>query len=290
MIYNPKSGLRNNGEKTEIINYFKQQNYEYKLIETKLDFNPTDIMAQYHNEDYNIIITSGGDGTVSETIQAMHSLNIKLPLLILPTGTTNEIAQNLGLIEDSITTTLSRLEHPKYRAVDYGLINNHDTFTYALTFGNFTEVTYETPQGLKNWLGYRAYLLYGFLSFRKIKTYHVHILSKEIDIKDDFVFGAISNSKSMGNIIKYEEKCIHLDDGLFEVLFIKRPKNVKQLRTIIHSLINNDYNNNMFLTFSTHELQVMSDKNITWNIDGEFGGKRKQVTVKNINKGIKLVV
>ncbi len=289
VIFNPKAGISKNNEREIIENYLKENNYDYEFHLTEIDFGPFEILESLEHK-YDLIITCGGDGTISHTIHGMHTYLWNCPLLIVPIGTTNEISQNLGLDKNDLVKTLSLIEEMNYKEVDYGLMNENKTFTYALTFGNFTEVTYNTPQKIKNWLGYRAYILYGFLSFRRIKTYRVQIKSDNARVSGNYVFGAISNSTSMGNIIHFDEKEVSLSDGLFEVLLISKPNSVKELRLILSGMMQNNYENEMFTVFKSKTLNIMSKEKIDWNIDGEFGGTYDEIVVENLQKSIKLIV
>ena len=289
VIDNPVAGLNESDELESIENFLEKNSLDYKLYETTKDKGPYEILSNIDNS-YETIITCGGDGTVSETIRGMHDYSFESNLLIVPTGTSNEIAQNLGLNEDSLTNVLKRLLKNKVSTLDYGIINDNKTFTYALTFGNFTDVTYKTPQKMKNWLGFQGYILYGFLSFRKIKTYETKIKSKDHNFSGNYLFGAISNSKTIGNVIHYDSDTISLCDGKFEVLLIKKPNNLKEIRLIISGLIQNDYSDKIFTTFKTDELTIKSKNNIDWNTDGELAGSCKDITVKNLHKRINLLV
>lgn len=289
IIYNPKSGMTEKNELDAILNYVNENKWNYRLYLTEADLGPNEILGK-ESPDVEVIISCGGDGTISQTISGMHKNNFKCPLLVVPSGTTNEISQNLGLDNEDITDVLQRLDDFDVVEVDYGLINNDKTFTYALTFGNFTEVTYKTPQTLKNWIGYRAYVLYGFLTFRKIYSYHIALKTEDINISGNYVFGAISNSKSMGNIFKFDEHQFALDDGVFEVLLIKKPRSVKDLRLILKGMIDNNYEGKMFTTLKAKNIKIRSGSIIDWNIDGEFGGSHKEIEIKNLHKKIKLIV
>lgn len=289
VIFNPVAGIKNNNELREIKNFLSDNYLNYKLVQTTVDIGPYDILAK-ENKNYKTIICCGGDGTVSETIRGMHNYSYESNLLIAPIGTSNEVAQNLGLKDDDLANVLNRLFKEDISTLDYGLINDNNTFTYALTFGNFTEVTYNTPQKMKNWLGFRAYILYGFLTFRKIKTYKIDVKSAQTNTNGTYLFGAISNSTTVGQIINYKHDDISLCDGMFEVLLMKKPNNVKELRLIITGLIQSDYDNDMFTTFKTNALTIKSKDNIDWNTDGELAGSYKALTAKNLHKKINLIV
>lgn len=292
LIYNPKSGVKKRDEYDRILQTLQENSIDYDLHETLPDFGPFEIleMLKEHKEEYDVIISGGGDGTISHTVHGMHCHEFNCPLLILPVGTTNEIAQNMEIHELEIEEILSRLQTMKTRKFDYGQVDENQTFVYALTFGNFTEVTYRTPQKMKNWLGYRAYILYGLVSFRKIHSYHIAVKTPELNFSGEYVFGAISNSKSMGNIFHFDEGSYALDDGEFEVLFIKKPRSVKDLRLILQGMLHNDYSGKMFVTFKSSQLCIRSSKPIAWNIDGEYGGDKKTIYIRNKHRGIELVI
>lgn len=289
VIFNPEAGVKKDNERETIEEYLESESLDFDFYETTVDEGPYEILSKLDCE-VDTIITCGGDGTISQTIRGMHKYEFNCPLLVLPLGTSNEIAQNLGLQDDGITNVLSRLSDREIIELDYGLINDNKTFTYALTFGNFTQVTYETPQKMKNWLGFRAYILYGFLSFRKIKTYRIILSANNMNISGNYLFGGISNSSTVGNIFHYDKDSISLRDGKFEVLLISKPKGIKQLRLILQGLIQEDYDNEMFTTFKSSHINISSTSAIDWNTDGEFAGSYTDLEVKNIQKSIKLIV
>lgn len=289
VIFNPKAGLKNNSEIDTIQDFLNNNKIEYDLITTTIDKGPYKILSN-KDDVYDVIIACGGDGTVSETIHGMHDFSYTCPLLILPIGTSNELAQNLGIKDYSLTNTLNNIFNNNIKTMDYGLIENVTTFIYALTFGNFTEVTYKTPQKMKNWLGFRAYVLYAFLSFRKIKTYRLKIKANQMVLSGNYVFGAISNSATIGSILHYPKDDISLSDGVFEVLLISKPNSIKEIRLILTGLIQKDYSSQMFTTFQTDKMTIESKNDIAWNTDGEYAGTYKKIHVKNLNKKIKLLV
>ena len=287
LIYNPASGIKQKNELNQIKAYLKANNLRYNLFQTSLEIGPMEIISTA-SKDFDKIIVAGGDGTISQTILAMHTNKLSLPLLILPVGTSNEIAQNLNLKTGDIENVLDRLNSNTTKNLDYGL--DSLTFVYALTFGNFTEVSYQTPQKLKNLLGFRAYIMYAFLSFRKIKSYRLSFCNDEVRISGNYIFGAISNSESVGSVFKYNKEAVSLYDGKFEVLLISKPKSIKELRLILTGIISQDYTSEMFTTFKTKKLNIKSKVFIDWNIDGEFAGQLNELKVENLNQGIRLII
>lgn len=289
-INNPASGKKKLKQSDYQINNFKKSNLEIEYFETTIDNNATKILQNYESEP-DVLVIFGGDGTISESIQGIHDKNFNSKVLIIPTGTTNEIASNLK-ISENINENIQILEGGNFDNlvdIDYGLINDEITFTYSFTFGTFTELTYKTPQKLKNILGYFAYILYGFFTFRKIYDYNMKFSVNNIEFEDNFTFGGITNTFTIGNIINLSQLEPKLNDGLFEVFLIRTPKNFKEYRNTIKSLRKNDFQNDRFLIFNTDRLTVKSKDEIKWNIDGEYGGSYTSLNVKNITNKIKII-
>lgn len=285
MIYNPVAGMQRTHELQTITNSLETRNVDYECFITSADVGPVDLLVNFDNS-FDAILVAGGDGTLSDSIQAMHILNIDVPIQILPIGTTNDLASNLISSLD-FDYTVKNLFNGAIIETDIGLSNENRVVSYALSFGNFTEVTYKTPQKLKNIFGYNAYLIFGLLTFRKIKSYMITVLSEELSVSDIFVLGIVSNTKQIGNIITYESSTVEFDDGYFEVLLVKKPKSLKGLRTIMSSIKSRNFDNDQFYFFKTKEIKLVSKKEVLWNHDGEFGGKSKEKELRILNKRIK---
>lgn len=289
LIFYPTSGIKNKNELNNIETYLRSNNFDYILHKTLLENGPMEIIASVKGS-FDRVIVAGGDGPISQTILAMHTNAVKCPLLVVPVGTSNEISQNLYLKKGNINDVLLRLNNNEIKKFDYGLVNKSLTFVYALIFGNFTQVSYKTLQKLKNLLGFRAYIMYGLLTFRKNKSYRLSFCNDEIRVSGSYIFGSISNSERVGTIFKYNKDTFSLQDGKFEVLLISKPRNIKEIRLIVTGIINHDYSSEMFTTFKTSKLEIKSKVFIDWNIDGEFAGSLNEIEVINLNKKMRLIV
>lgn len=156
-------------------------------------------------------------------------------------------------------------------------------------FGAFTSVSYATPQDTKNVLGHAAYVIEGMRSLSDIKAYKIHVSSKEIDIEDNFIYGMVTNTYSVGGMYKLDKKTTHLDDGLFEVMLVKQPKDIIDLNDIASFLIGTSKESDLVYTFKTGKVTFESKSDIDWTLDGEFGGSTNRVIIKNINKAINII-
>ena len=164
------------------------------------------------------------------------------------------------------------------------------SFVYIAAFGLFTEVSYETSQEVKNVLGHLAYILEGMKRLSSIKAYAMKITADHMNIEGEFMYGMITNSVSVGGFKKITGNCVQLDDGLFEVTLIKKPKNPVELQNILSALMGKEINLDYMYCFKTSRLEIESREEISWTLDGEFGGTHRKVTIENEEKALEIIV
>ena len=174
-------------------------------------------------------------------------------------------------------------------ACDVGSFNE-DVFVYIAAFGLFTDVSYETGQDMKNVLGHMAYLLEGMKRLSAIRSYPMRITYGDTTIVDDFIFGMVTNSASVGGFKRITGKNVRLDDGVFEVTLIKRPKNPIELNNIMVSLLNRDIDTDAMYCFRTSKVEITSAEPLPWTLDGEYGGTHTKVVIENICRGVDIRV
>ena len=177
---------------------------------------------------------SGGDGTLDEVVTAMARRKDPVPIGYIPTGTTNDFANSLHISKDLLEAADTAANGVPFPC-DVGVFND-DYFVYIAAFGLFTDVSYETKQSVKNVLGHLAYVLEGTKRLFNIPSYHIKITHDGETIEDDFVFGMVTNSRSVGGFKGIVGKEVIFDDGEFEVTLIKTPKNPIELNEIVASL------------------------------------------------------
>ena len=176
------------------------------------------------------------------------------------------------------------------RTLDMGSFNGR-YFSYVASFGAFTRVSYGVPQDLKNSLGHLAYLLEGLKDIPSLKPVKLRLKNEVGVYGGDYIFGAICNSTSMGGVLTLDEKVVDMNDGKFEVLLIKPPKNIIELNQIIMALTSQKYEDCPMLSFfSTEKVEITADPEMPWTLDGEFQEGQENIEVKNIKSAIKIMV
>ncbi len=287
-IYNPKAGkaqIRNH--LVDILDIFVKGGYEVTVYPTQARGDAIK-KTQKKKDKYDIVVCSGGDGTLDEVFTGMMQSKKKVPIGYIPAGSTNDFAVSMNLSKNMVQAAEDVVDGETF-SVDVGMFND-DVFAYIAAFGLFTEVTYETDQQIKNVLGHVAYLLEGMKRLATIKTYKLKVMVGEEVIEDEFLFGMITNSHSVGGFQRITGNNVELDDGEFEVTLIKKPQNPIELNRVMAALVDRDIDAECMYCFKASEVRIESEEEVAWTLDGEFGGSHKEVTVKNLHKSLEIRV
>ncbi len=273
-----------------IINEFTKIGGEVTVHPTQSSQDTVDSAYYACQNNFDIIICAGGDGTLSQCIQGIMKSPNKLTIGYIPAGSTNDFAQSLN-IPKNIMEAVQWIINGKPKSCDIGRFNN-DYFTYIAAFGAFTNITYETPQKIKNTLGHAAYILNGLTQLTSIRSKHMRIEYDNNIIEDDFLFGMVTNSSSVAGLLSIND--FMLDDGTFEVVLIKQPANLIQLRQIVHSLLNisEEIDKEYIKFFRTSKIKFtcLDNEPATWTRDGEYGGDSIQCTISNCQKAMSFMI
>ena len=289
LVGNPCSGKKKLKKNLlDIVTVLSNAGYDVTVYPTKSRGDATVAVKALSNE-YSIIVCCGGDGTLNEVIEGMMHNENSYKLAYIPAGTLNEWSSSLH-ISRKIGEAARDIPTGKTITLDIGRFGEH-FFTYTASFGAFTDASYATSQKVKNVLGHAAYILHGAKSLAKIKSYKLTITHDEETISGKFIFGAVTNSFSCGGIIKYDENQVELNDGLFEVLLIRRPARGGRLRHMVSGILRKDFSNPAFEFFKTDKLTVTSDEGFSWTLDGEEAKMESgSLTIENLHSAISFFV
>ena len=285
-VVNPNSGK---GEMrhhiVDCVDAFVRAEFEVTLYTTQKSGDATRIVIE-RGAEFDRIVCSGGDGTLNETVAGLMALKEKPALGYIPSGTTNDFASSLKIPKNAIDATNLIIDGKPYH-VDVGQFNDR-YFTYVAGFGAFTEVSYSTPQVSKNTLGRLAYILEGIKSLHTLRPYSVTVKTDEQIISDKFIFGMVTNATTVGGFKGIIANDVGLDDGLFEIFLVKAPTNPIELQMTINELLVSPDTNKFITRFKAQRVEFISDEEIPWTLDGEFGGAPKNVEIINHQKALNI--
>ena len=291
LIYNPVSGKGQfRTHLADIIDIFSGKDYCVTVHPTKAAFDGYEYIKA-HGDEYEVISVCGGDGMLNEAVSAlMNILPEKRPMLAyLPAGSTNDFAGTVGLPLDVRRAAKMVVDGNPFFC-DAGMMNDR-YFAYVAAFGAFTSVSYDTSQEFKNLFGHLAYVMEGIRTLPSIKMHHVKVSFDDIVIEDDFVFGMVTNSLQVGGIKHGLGTAISLNDGLFEVFLVKKPKNASGYQNIISAFITQNLDKTEdIINFKASKLKFESDTSIPWTLDGEFGGDVSCAEITNLPRAFSVIV
>lgn len=287
-IFNPFSGkglIKN--KLLEIVDSFVKNGYEVNIRPTQ---RPQDALEQVeeHAGEYHLVVCSGGDGTLDEVVSGMMRREKRVPIGYIPSGSTNDFACSLNIPKSMGKAAQLAVSGVPF-ACDIGNFNG-EYFVYIAAFGLFTDVSYATSQEQKNRIGHFAYIIEGIKRIPVVQPYHLRIFYGDEEIEGDFVYGMITNSVSAGGFRNITGKNVKLNDGFFEVTLIQMPKSPLELNEIIASLTNLIDNTDLIYTFKTDRLKVESEEEIAWTLDGEYGGKHRDVAIFAEKEAVEIIV
>lgn len=278
-VFNPKSGMGLiKNHLLDIVDIMVKAGYEPTVYPTQARGDATRKVKE-SGANYDRIVCSGGDGTLDEVVTGMREANLEIPLGYIPAGSTNDFARTLGISNDMIKAAEIAVGEHVFPC-DVGQFNE-DTFIYIAGFGIFTEISYETPQELKNIFGHAAYILSAAKSLASIPSYLMQVEANDEVIQDRFIYGMVTNSISVAGFKGLTGKNVQLDDGEFEVTLIKSPTNPIELNEIIAYLTGILSETKMVYSFKSNHIQIRSRSSVTWTLDGENGGDHWSVDIHN---------
>ncbi len=269
----------------DVIDIFVKGGYTVTVHITQRKGETFDIVAQVGGE-YDTVVCVGGDGTLNNTVSGVMSLDRKPRVGYIPAGTMNDFAISWGIPRNPIEAARNIVSSEPVKT-DVSIFCGRP-FVYVAAFGAFTEVSYQTPQPMKNSLGKSAYIFEGIKSLASIRPWRMTVEYDGGTVSGDFLYGMLSNSRSVGGFELKMKDDISISDGLMELVLIRQPSNPANNAKMLTAVLMQDTSSE-FITFAhTKHIRFNSENAIPWTVDGEFGGKVKSGEAETVGQAIEL--
>lgn len=289
LVVNPCSGrAKMHTELLKVVEILSAADYAVTVYPTKCKGDATEYINKLSQDDFGTIVVCGGDGTLNEVITGLMNAKLDVRLGYIPSGTLNEWSSGLK-ISRNIETAATDITTGIDTKLDIGKFGDK-YFSYTASFGAFTSASYSAPQDIKNVLGQAAYFFEGIKSLANIKPIHLKFTHENEVVEGDFLFGAISNSLSVGGIVKYDKAGVALNDGEFEVLLIRTPDNVLKLQPLIDGILKHEFDREGMEFFKTKKLKVEAETEVSWTLDGEFALGLPEMQIENLQGAITFIL
>lgn len=291
LIINPVAGkLRARSALFEIVNEFCKAGYKVETQITQYRGHGSELASKAEKRGFDAVVCVGGDGTLNEVITGLlkNKDKAKVKLGYIPAGSTNDFADTLGLspIPAQAAKNITKMDTI---SLDIGRFNDSRNFSYIASFGAFSATSYSAPQDLKNAFGHFAYLLEGLKELGNIHSHKVYATADGKEYYGNYIYGSVSNTTSVAGIVKLPEKMVDLHDGKFEVILVKKPKDLIQLNEIITGITLSDFSGEMFDFFTTSDVSFQIGKNVPWTLDGEKAEGSNFVHIENLKSAVQLM-
>ena len=282
LIVNPRAGrTRSTAPLFDAAAHFSEEGYLVSIRRTRGRGHAAEIVEE-EGAGFDRVVCCGGDGTLNETVNGLMRLTNPPPLGYIPGGSTNDFAASLELSPDALQTA-RRITASAGRALDVGTFNGRP-FVYVASFGAFTKASYSAPQSIKNDLGHLAYLLEGVRDLSTLRPYRATVTTGEEIFDGDFLFGAVTNSTSVGGLMKLQREQVVLDDGRFEMLLIPNPTSAAGLQALIRSLVLQNFEGAGVIFRHVSAVTVQTPEGFPWTLDGEYGSGAETVEIRNLRQ------
>lgn len=287
LVINPCAGKRRaNRHMTEIIEILNRGDFDVTAYVTQCRGDAQTVVSQ-RAKDFDLVVCCGGDGTFNETVSGLFCADVHIPLGYIPAGSTNDFAGSLGLPRN-VLQSAKQIVNGTVKPYDIGKFNQR-FFSYVASFGAFTRTSYATPQSIKNALGHTAYLLSGIQELSQLHTEKVKLVLDGKAIEGKFLFGAICNSTSLGGIVNLDPKQVDMQDGKFEVLLVRAPKDLAEIAECIQAVQKQQYNCKMITFQSASCIEIYPRADMSWTLDGEQADGSDYIKAENLHHAIYLI-
>lgn len=286
-VINPNAGMRKaKRQLSDILEAFCRADYTVTVHITSGPGDAATAVMRYA-QGMDLVVCCGGDGTFNETINGLIQCGAPTPIGYIPAGSTNDFAASLNLPTEPMDAVQEIIEgHPvEYDIGQFG----QRYFSYVASFGAFTRTSYATPQSIKNALGHTAYILEGIKDISQIRSLHIKMELDDEVIEDDFLFGSISNSTSVGGILTLDPTQVDMRDGKFEILLVRAPRKMGEITECIQALQSKQYDCQMMTFRSASHIRVSADPEMVWTLDGERADGAEIVDIYNRHLAISLM-
>lgn len=287
LIYNPHAG-RGKIERniSRIVAVFRTVDYDLILHPIEFERNPFD-----GNEDVDLVIIAGGDGTINYVVNAMMHKGLSITLGIIPAGTANDFAGALGMSTD-VVEAAQQIASGVIEEIDCGKvehINNKKEspiyFVNIFSFGIFTTTSQHTPERMKHRLGRVAYLLAGVKDLKNLHGIPLTITTDEETFYYPTLMGLVFNGETAGRVPL--ARMSNLRDGVFDCLFLRKRETAFQSACdMLLYMLGIRTRAVKFLRTST--LTLMSPTVEDTDVDGQRGGSFP-LRIKCLKGALKIV-
>lgn len=275
MIHNPKAGRGRRARRlADILRLFNSHGYNMRLKELSFGNNPFD-----GDEDVELVVICGGDGTINHVVNKMFKKGINPTLGIIPMGTANDFANALHMPRRHMEAA-RKILHGTPRNVDCCKVNDR-YFVNVFSFGMLTTASQRTPRIAKRHFGKLAYIKTGINDLNNMQSTHVKLTIGDKVIEENILTFLVFNGITAGRLPLTRNAKI--DDGQFDIVILRNRNKVLSYGNIVRYILGDNPDDILHIRCS--EILVESADGCITDVDGERG-PRFPLTITCEHKGL----
>lgn len=290
LIENPVAGeKKRDGYLEELMDTFAESNAEVDVCVTEKKGDANRYAREAAEKAYDIVVCVGGDGTLNEVVSGLMDYPDGPRIGYIPAGISNDMAYSLRLPRQMGAAGRVALEGHEKR-LDVGRMNG-EHFVYLVSFGTLAEVAFDTPRDLKRRFGKMAYFVRGFLKLKDVRAQHAVVEHDGGLEEGDYVFCSVSNARRVGGgLIRFSAEQAVMDDGLFELLLVKKPRHFAEMIWVLLCIVFTGSNRHYVTLHHTSRARIIGDEPIHWCVDGEDGGVHLDAKVELCRQSARMMI
>jgi len=265
LIVNPKAGRRFflNLHLPQVIKLLERNGVSFRLFYTRYSGHAAKLVRRYR-EEIDYVMVFGGDGTIREVVKGMGER--PLPLGIIPFGTVNVLALDLGISLNPVIATTSILAGYT-RRIDVGYVNA-EPFLLMVSTGLDAMAVHTVDLRFKRYLGQMAYVLGMIWVALTDRVRRIQIFVEGQNISDRGYLAIVSNSRYYAGPYTLDEE-VRIDDGILNVILFKKSGILDTLRLLLNVLANRHRMMPDVSFYSGEVIHIRSRGRIKMQMDGD---------------------
>ncbi len=240
-------------------------------------------------DDSGLVVCCGGDGTFNRIVNRYFGTEITPKFAYVPCGLTNSFADSLGLSDVAEAAIDTVLNGKTYRC-DNGKVNDR-VFNYVASFASASSMNYVTSEQMKNDFEYSKYILraIGELNMNIGESFHMAIETDAGAFEGDYLYGAVSNLSVIDGTNLHNESFKN-NDGIMEMMLVRKPESRSQAKEVLDLLREGTTDHPLIQIVRVRKASFISDSDIAWSFDGEFGGVQKTAGLEVLKEALEVLI
>lgn len=279
-ILNSAAGNNKTDWEQAILEYFDSKPYTIIIYKLSNPCSPEQVQEQIKKHNPDRVIAVGGDGTLKLVTESV--LNSDLPVGLLPAGSANGMAKELGIPTDA-EKALDVITQDNIKKIDLVSVNKELCIHLSdIGFNAFVVKTFETFNKRGMWSYIKAALRVLF----RHRHMEVTIAGDNQVVKRNAVMVVLANATKYGTgaVINPKGK---LDDGLFEIVVIKKISFSEIIKMMI---THKDFDPRKTELFTTSSVDMRSKHHVHFQVDGEYLGKIHSLKAECLPGALQIIV